>query len=110
MTILRGPQWLPLTPTGDSHPRGFSSEFGSQLSMVEVEVMLNETAGYALVEGREIRKAVWAAIVEAALEANHPLAQEVLEVLECDEWRRQDDKTPPTLARGGGQPRETARC
>jgi alpha-D-ribose 1-methylphosphonate 5-triphosphate synthase subunit PhnG len=76
----------------------------TEVTVSEAEVSSGPHRGYAMVMGRSTGKALAAAVLDAALEAGHPLATrieaELEEALAQDEakWRRRWARVAPTTA------------
>jgi alpha-D-ribose 1-methylphosphonate 5-triphosphate synthase subunit PhnG len=62
-----------------------------EVLVTEAEVRIDEELGYAIVMGRDPEAALAGAILDAAVEAEHPLAPEIVDLLGSEEVRRKEE-------------------
>lgn len=65
--------------------------FGEVL-VIDAEVSLGNSTGYAMVMGMEPERALAGAILDCAVEAGHALTSEILFMLKAEEQRLQEEK------------------
>ncbi|KAF5414757.1 MAG: hypothetical protein C5S48_07730 [Candidatus Methanogaster sp.] len=62
-----------------------------EVLVTEAEVRIGEELGYAMVMGRDPEAALAGAILDAAVEAEHTLAPEIVDLLGSEEVRRKEE-------------------
>ncbi|KAF5415877.1 MAG: phosphonate C-P lyase system protein PhnG [Euryarchaeota archaeon] len=62
-----------------------------EVLVTEAEVRIDEELGYAMIMGKDPEAALAGAILDAAVEAEHPLTPEIIDLLISEEVRRKEE-------------------